>query len=99
MLDVGDSMHKDKRYPAPKHGRGFGFTSGQAHCKDICNRFSSGRPFGKVYLTHYRCSWCDVYLLHDKCAIVKGTPRCPCCKRRVKTKTVRRTYSNTNKAC
>jgi hypothetical protein len=65
---------------------------GKQHCKDICDRFSSGRPIGKAYLTHHYCSICAKWLTHDVCPIVKLTPRCPCCKKRVRTKTIK-TYN------
>lgn len=65
---------------------------GKPFCKDICSRYSSGRPIGKAYETHHFCTRCGVWLEHSTCPIVKLTPRCPCCKMRVKTKSVKRKY-------
>ncbi len=85
------------KWKAPKSGRGFGFTVGKRFCKDICHRYSNGRPIGNAYKTHYYCSFCAVWMLHDVAIIMSKTPRCPCCKQRVKTKTSKSKYANTKK--
>jgi len=51
-------------------------------CKGICDRLSSGKPFGNPFKTHALCKRCDAWmnlkLLLDN--------KCPCCKFKPKTK-------------
>lgn len=89
MQDIGGVYIRAKN-KAPKSGVSSTVSMGRQYCKDICQRFSSGRPTGPAYKTHHLCRNCGssygVWFKHEVCPIVKGTPRCPCCKRRVKTK-------------
>ena len=54
-------------------------------CKGDCSFFASGKPIGPAYITHNYCSSCVVWML--KKYIKKF--RCPCCNRRVRTKSTK----------
>jgi hypothetical protein len=57
---------------------------GSKHCKDICSRFKTKRPWKDPYKTHYNCRRCEYW--GDKKSLTEFQ-RCPCCNFRPRMKT------------
>jgi len=55
-------------------------------CKGDCPFYKSGRPIGPAYITHVYCSVCEAWMLKK---YAKKGLYCPCCNRRVRTKSTK----------
>ena len=54
------------------------------YCKGDCPFYKSSRPIGPAYITHVYCRVYEIWML--KKYAVNNELNCPCCTRRVRTK-------------